>query len=315
MILAEFGLTETEAVDQLLVSFGLEPCEGGLLIIRRVIGEQSSRNLVNDEPVTLQVLKELGRLLVDMHGPYDHQSLLDPRAQRDILDAFGGLEKPRAAYHEVYAKWREVTDQIERLRKGSDEEYRRQVEFLSYRIEEVSRANLNEEEEEEISSEHVKAANLQELSEQIRIAIQALSEGEGAVYERLCMASQALNKLQTWMPSAADWSAELDQTITSIQELIRSLEVQADEVDVSPERMQWLDERLTTYQTLKRKYGGSVAEVLEKYADWQEQLEELESRETRLSELDQLQVAHREQLTEVGGALRLAREQGRRPSL
>ena len=72
------------------------------------------------------------------------------------------------------------------------------------------------------------------------------------------------------MPSAADWSAELGQTITSIQELIRSLEVQASDVEMSLERMQWLDDRLTTYQTLERKYGGSVAEVLSACAEWKE---------------------------------------------
>jgi DNA repair protein RecN (Recombination protein N) len=309
MVLAEFGLHETQAVDQVLISFGLEPCEGGLLIIRRVISEHSSRNLVNDEPVTLQVLKELGAVLVDMHGPYDHQSLLDSAAQRDILDAFGGLTKKREEYQAIYSRWKEVVDTIDRLRAGSEEEYQRQIEFLSYRIDEVERANLSAEEREEIERDHTQAANLQTLTEQMSIAIQALSEGESAVYERLCIANQAIEKLQDWMPSAADWSAELDQTITSIQELVRSLEVHASDVDMSPERMQWLDDRLTTYQTLERKYGGSVSNVLSTCAEWKEQLHELQSRETRLNELDQDQQQHRQQLDIAGEALHVAREE------
>ena len=237
-----------------------------------MIREQSSRNLVNDEPVTLQVLKELGNVLVDMHGPYDHQSLLDVAAQRDILDAFGDLHAIQNEYQAIYATWKEVIDAIERLRAGSEEEVQRQVEFLSYRIDEVERANLSAEEKEEVERDHAQVANMQMLTEQMSIAIQALSEGESAVYERLCMAQQALEKLEDWMPSAADWSAELGQTIASIQELIRSLEVQASDVEMSPERMQWLDDRLTTYQTLERKYGGSVAEVLSACAEWKEQL-------------------------------------------
>jgi DNA repair protein RecN (Recombination protein N) len=88
-VLAEFGLSNPQSVNRVLVELGHEPCEGGLLIVRRIISESSSRNLVNDEPVTLQVLKRLGEVLVDMHGPYDHQSLLDPVKQLDILDAFG----------------------------------------------------------------------------------------------------------------------------------------------------------------------------------------------------------------------------------
>ena len=309
MVLAEFGLQETDAVDQVLTSFGLEPCEGGLLIIRRVIREQSSRNLVNDEPVTLQVLKELGNVLVDMHGPYDHQSLLDVAAQRDILDAFGDLHAIQNEYQAIYAKWKEIIDAIERLRAGSEEEIQRQVDFLSYRIDEVERANLSAEEKEEVERDHAQVANMQMLTEQMSIAIQALSEGESAVYERLCIAQQALEKLEDWMPSAVDWSTELGQTITSIQELIRSLEVQASDVEMSPERMQWLDDRLTTYQTLERKYGGSVAEVLSACAEWKEQLQELQSRETRLLELDQDQQRHRQQLDRAGEALHAAREE------
>ena len=94
-VLAEFGLSNSQAINTVLEELGHEPCEGGLLIIRRIITESASRNLVNDEPVTLQVLKRLGEVLVDMHGPYDHQSLLDPAKQLDILDAFGGIQKNR----------------------------------------------------------------------------------------------------------------------------------------------------------------------------------------------------------------------------
>ena len=78
---------------------------GGLLIIRRIITESASRNLVNDEPVTLQVLKRLGEVLVDMHGPYDHQSLLDPAKQLDILDAFGGIQEEQNRYAEPISRF------------------------------------------------------------------------------------------------------------------------------------------------------------------------------------------------------------------
>ena len=99
-VLAEFGLSNSQTVNTVLEGLGHEPCEGGLLIIRRVITESASRNLVNDEPVTLQVLKRLGEVLVDMHGPYDHQSLLDPAKQLEILDAFGGIQEEQDLYTE-----------------------------------------------------------------------------------------------------------------------------------------------------------------------------------------------------------------------
>ncbi|MBI9021133.1 MAG: AAA family ATPase, partial [Verrucomicrobia bacterium] len=95
---AIFELADPSDVNAVLEEYGLPPCDEGQLVIRRTITESSSKNLVNDSPVTLPVLKALGNVLVDMHGPYDHQSLLRTDAQLDILDAFGQLEADRAAY-------------------------------------------------------------------------------------------------------------------------------------------------------------------------------------------------------------------------
>lgn len=112
---AEFGLDDTKHVDALLSDIGVDTCDGGLLIIRRIITETSNKTLVNDEPVTLQVLKRLGKVLVDMHGPYDHQSLLDPSVQLEILDAFGQVDVAIETYRIQYGKYRALQKQIEAL--------------------------------------------------------------------------------------------------------------------------------------------------------------------------------------------------------
>lgn len=307
-VLAEFGLSNSQAVNTVLEELGHEPCEGGLLIIRRIITESASRNLVNDEPVTLQVLKRLGEVLVDMHGPYDHQSLLDPAKQLDILDAFGGIKEEQYRYAEAYLSFRDTMDQIERLQGGSEEEHARQIEFLTYRIEEIERANLSLEDEAEVERDHDQAAHAQEMMELSGVVAQALTEGEGAAFEGLAAARTALQRLQSLLPEAVAWNDELEQAITSVQEIVRSLEGASDGWDASPERMQWLDERLTTYRTLKRKYGSSVEDVLENLQTWCEQLNELKSRDQRLEELT---VAKKEQLREVvasGEVLRARRE-------
>ena len=307
-VLAEFGLSNSQAVNKVLEGLGHEPCEGGLLIIRRVITESASRNLVNDEPVTLQVLKRLGEVLVDMHGPYDHQSLLDPAKQLEILDAFGGIQKEQDLYTKSYLMFRDTMDQIERLQGGSEEEHVRQIEFLTYRIEEIERANLNLEEEAELERDHDQASHAQEMMELSGAVAQALTEGEGAAFEGLTAARTALQRLKSLLPDATAWNDELEQAITSVQEIVRSLEGACDGWDASPDRMQWLDERLTTYRMLKRKYGSSVEEVLENLQTWRGQLNELESRDQRLEEL---MVEKAEKLREVilsGEALRARRE-------
>ena len=106
---AVFQLGDSQAVDAILDEVGLPPCEGGQLFIRRtLLATGTGKNFINDSSTTSQVLKRLGEHLVDMHGPYDHQSLLNTDFQLDILDAFGHLRAARALYETAYSAYRDA---------------------------------------------------------------------------------------------------------------------------------------------------------------------------------------------------------------
>ncbi|MEI6892864.1 MAG: DNA repair protein RecN [Pontiella sp.] len=305
---AEFGLENTDQVDAILEDVGLEPCDGGLLLIRRIITESSNRTTVNDESVTLSVLKRLGAVLVDMHGPYDHQSLLDPKVQLEILDAFGQLDKAKATYLVEYKKYGEVQKQINALNSDNEEDLLRQIEFLDYRVNEIESANLSVDEGAEVEEEHSVIANSQHVIELANGVVQALTEAEGCAFDGLVAAQQALNQLIKLLPEAQDWHDEIETAVTSIQEVVRSVEDSAAGIDDSAERMQWLDDRLTTYQTLKRKYGSTVEEVLTNGQMWSEQLKELRGRGRRREELQRELATLFQTLEKVGAALRNKRE-------
>ena len=307
-VYAEFGLEDTGPVDAVLTDVGLEPCDGGLLIIRRTITESANKTLMNDEPVTLQALRRLGAVLVDMHGPYDHQSLLDQAVQLRILDAFGKVVPFREAYAAEYARYREIEKQIKALNADNEEDLQRQIEFLDYRVNEIETANLDEEEETEVIEEHSMIANSQQVIDLANGAINALTEGEGCAFDALVSARQAMKQLIALMPEAQDWHDELETAVTSIQEVVRSIENSAAGVDGSPERMQWLDDRLTTYQTLKRKYGATVAEVLENAEKWKQQLAELRGRDRRREALQAELDTVFQSLEKAGLELRSRRE-------
>ncbi|MBN2683770.1 MAG: DNA repair protein RecN [Pontiellaceae bacterium] len=298
-VYAEFGLSDTAQVDAVLADVGLEPCDGGLLIIRRVITESSNKTLVNDETVTLNVLRRLGEVLVDMHGPYDHQSLLDQSVQLEILDAFGQMDTALNAYRSEYAKYRALQKQIDALNADNEEDLERQIEFLDYRVNEIETANLSIEEEAEVIEEHSMIAHSQEVIELANGAINALTEAEGCAFDGLVSAQQCLNRLVKLVAEAQEWHDELEQAVTAIQEVVRSIENSVSDIDAGPERMQWLDDRLTTYQTLKRKYGATVEEVLENGQTWKEQLSELRGR-------DKKRAALQSELTEVYKAVEAA---------
>lgn len=305
---AEFGLTDSTQVDAILDDVGLEQCDGGLLIIRRIITESSNKTFVNDETVTLTVLKRLGEVLVDMHGPYDHQSLLDQGVQLEILDAFGQLDPVKEAYFAEYRKYRELQKEIESLNTDNDEDLQRQIEFLDYRVNEIASATLTIDEEIEVGEEHTAIANSQHVIELANGAASALTEGEGCAFDGLVAAQQALNQLIKLIPEAQEWHDEIESAVTSVQEVARSLENSAGGIDGSPERMQWLDDRLTTYQTLKRKYGSTVEEVLENCETWKAQLKDLRSRDIRREELQAQLNVEWKTLEKAGLALRSKRE-------
>lgn len=284
-VYAEFGLEDTRHIDAILSDIGMESCEGGLLVIRRVISESSNKTMVNDEPVTLQVLKRLGTALVDMHGPYDHQSLLDTATQLEILDAFGQVEDSKTIYLTEYRKLHEIQKQIAALNTDNEEDLERQIEFLSYRVAEIETAKLSAEEDEQVEEEHSVIANSQQVIDLANGVVNALSEGEGCAFDALVGAQQCLNQLLRLMPEAQEWHDGIESAVMQVQEVVRSIEISAAGIDASAERMQWLDDRLTTYQTLKRKYGATVEEVLQNGETWKQQLAELRGRDKRRAEL------------------------------
>jgi len=284
-VYAEFGLEDTAHVDAVLLDIGMEPCAGGLLIIRRVITDSSSKTTVNDEPVTLQVLKRLGNVLVDMHGPYDHQSLLNTGTQLEVLDAFGQVAAVKAAYQVEYEKLREIQKQIDVLNSINEEDLDQQIEFLAYRVAEIEAAKLSVEEDGQVEEEHSVIANSQQVIELANGAVNALTEGEGCAFDALAAAQRNLNQLIKLTPEAQEWHDEVESAVSQVQEVVRSIESSVDGIDASPERMQWLDDRLTTYQTLKRKYGVTVEEILQNSETWKQQLDELRGHDKRRSEL------------------------------
>ncbi|MBN1556560.1 MAG: DNA repair protein RecN [Lentisphaerae bacterium] len=305
---AVFQLADSADVDAVLEDLGIEPCEDGVLVLRRIVAASGSgKVLVNDAPATVQALRRIGDLLVDMHGPHDHQSLLNPDFQRDLLDSFGHLWKLRAAYEDAHGAVRELEQRRAAL-EGDDGDTAEQIELLSYRVKEIAAAELTPETEAELEREHIRVANAQrilELAEGIR---NALSEGEGSACDGASAAGNALDELAGLLDDAAPWRDEARAAAVQLRELSDSVEQATRDVEGDPERLQWLEDRLALVHKLKRKYGGSVAAVLETAERAQTRLDDLASRGERLAEIAKAQAAACGARDKTGLALRQARE-------
>ena len=300
---AVFDLASPDAINELLEAQGVDPCVDGQLIIRRTVkAAGSGQNFVNDCPVTLPTLKALGEHLVDMHGPYDHQSLLHSEAQMDILDAFGGLAKERKAYEKHYEALLELQAKKERL-SGDDAALAEQLDLLSYRVKEIEDAELREGEEEELLEEHTIVGNAQRILELSSSALNNMSEGEPAAFDLLADAQRALEQLSDIIPEAKTWLEEVAGMANQLQELGTTIHSEVDRIDADPARLDELDHRLGLYDRLKKKYGGSTEAVLHTLSESQSRLHDLQTREEQLANIDQEEAGIRDQIAKSGGKL------------
>ena len=284
-ISAEFNFKNYIVIDEILSNFGLNKSDSGYVIIRRVISESTNRNLINDEPVTLQVLKKIGEVIVDMHGPYNHQSLLHSNKQLEILDMYGDLQSLLKEYRNIYYEYKDLLNKLDKLQNKSADSSDYQIDLINHQIKEIENANLSTEEEEEVKKEHTLASNSQNiiiLSNQIT---NILNDGEVCVYDGLVNAQQALNKLEKLVPDADKWSGDIDNAVTLILDTIKAIEKNIGSLDISSERLNWLDSRLATYQSLRRKYNLSIEEILIKKEEWILQVNDLKIRDKRIEEI------------------------------
>jgi DNA repair protein RecN (Recombination protein N) len=187
-----------------------------------------------------------------MHGPHDHQSLLNADFQLNVLDAFGRLEKELAAYREEFACQQALRARRQALTTG-ESDVARQVDMLTFQVKELEAASLREEEEAEIIREQNLLGNAQAILQWTEEIRQALTEAEESAFNRLAAAQQALDKLAALTPSAVGWKSEARTLAEQIQDLSAGVGALARNIEGDPGRLQWLDDRLAVYQKLKRK--------------------------------------------------------------
>lgn len=297
------------APDALLGQLGLEPCEGGQLILKRTFtAAGTNRQFVNGSPTSLAALAAVGDGLVDLHGPHEHQSLLQPARQLAILDAFGGLTVTRSAFARVLEQRDQL--QAERTRLVVDEQtYARQLDLLRFQVREIEEARLQPGEEEEIEVEHHRATHAARLLELTQTALAALSEQEDAVLSRLGGVGRALRELKQLDPTAGRLLEWQEQSADSLRELLAALSRYADSVEVDPDRLTQLEERLNLLLTLKRKYGPTLDEVIAFGTEARNRLVALEGRDGELTRLNTELAAVAEQLETAGATLTAARRQ------
>jgi DNA repair protein RecN (Recombination protein N) len=290
IIEAEF---EVEKLKDVLAFLKLNEIEHtGPLIVRREISSQgASRAFVNDSPATLQVLKGLGALLIDLHGQHDHQSLLYPDRHRSFLDAYAGIDKDLEEYSNYFAQYIRLRSDIKRL-ESIKADWSRERDFLEFQFKEISSVQPEALEDERIATELAVREHAEELIAASAELHELLYNAEDAVYAKLAQAKAILERVVRLDPVFAEALKEVNSSLLSSRELGSMLSNYSERVEYDPARLNELRERQVALSRLKKKYGPSLEDVINTLASLKEKLdpdndidEQITQRKKELAEL------------------------------
>ena len=255
-----FDEADTPAIAALLEENAIDPMPQ--VILRRQITTTQSRGFVNDTPATLGVMRAVAAELIDLHGQHEHQSLLRTEKHLELLDSFGGLGDLLNAYRKNYDTVAALVEERAALKKR-ERELAQQKELWAFQIQEIDAVAPQPDEEEALDAERRRLANAERLFEATAQLYQLLYEAEPAVSDQLAQAQGELQALARIDEAFEEQLAEVKSAQIIVSEAASFLQDYNAHIAFDPERLGEIRSRLGELGRLKRKYGGTVAAVLE----------------------------------------------------
>jgi DNA repair protein RecN (Recombination protein N) len=299
---AEFDLRDSRDAAAWLKDNDLS--EDGQCILRRVVGKDGrSRAQINGRSVPLQSLRDLGELLLDIHGQHEHQSLMRAPAQMALLDAYGDHAELLQKTAKLHGEWKAASDRLTALRTAASDRDAR-VELLRHQVSELSALALKPGEVQAVDAEHKRLAHGGKLMETAQTALDSLYEAEeGSAHQRVSRALASLDAMSELEPkfegirrALADAEAQLTETADALRGYLADL-------DMDPKRLDWLENRLGSIHDLARKHRVEPEALLERFAALETELKTIENADVALqdleAELTRLDTAYRKTADEL----------------
>ena len=288
-----------------LTAAGIE-FDGENLVIRRVVGQSSTRNFINDIPAGAKLLAEIGSMLIDLHGANEQMSLLQPARQLELLDNYGDLE-------ELRDNCRKIWQDLQSLR-AEREEFDRNLpdadtaDRMALIVEEIDRTNPAPGEDQELAAKQRLGANAREVLETLGVLSGILTENEGGVADQLGTVYHYLTELEKIDPALTGDAAEICASLqTTVAELSGNLASLADKVELNPEALAAVESRLGELHTLKRRYGPTLEQVFENREYAAGKLREFQNSQSKRKEFEQQEKSLLAELSSAAQQLSAAR--------
>lgn len=276
----------THASYRKLDELGIPTDEESIILRRELNSSGKSTCRINGKLVTIAVLREIGATLVDIHGQHESQELMDDKAHIRLLDQFGSPEllAAKEAYSVLFADYVKMKKRWQSLQMD-DQEMTHRMDLYRFQLNEIQEAGLRSGEEEELQAERTELMNYTKIVDKLQTASAAMSS-ESAGMEYLSVALQAIQDLAPVQPNYEKIAEEFANAFFILEDLQSQIQGQLEAMEYDEERVQYVENRLALLQTLKRKYGASVDEVIAYGAKLERQLNQLTNRDEELHALE-----------------------------
>ena len=280
--------------------------DSDFLILSREI-KLNGRNIarVNGKVVALGVLKEIGEILIDLHGQSEHLSLLRYSEHLPLLDRYANTTSLLATYQTVYQSYKHNIQTLKKMRKEKDN-YLRRFDLLTFQIQEIQSANLKVGEDKELKIERDRLANAEGIASIIQEVLQFLDEGyqdTPSIIDLMGQVVHALSKLNRIDPSKAQLYNESETIFDNLNDLSKNVRMYFEDIEFNPKRLTQTEERLELIHNLQKKYGKSIEETLTHAEKISSELEKMAHTEEQTIELKEQIQRNIQQLLEVGNEL------------
>ncbi len=301
-----FDVSQLEKARQWLKDNDLD--DGDECLLRRVVQSGGrSKAYLNGAPVTLTQMREIGEMLVDIHGQHEHQSLQKPGVQRQMLDAKLPDHALIANTREAYREWKRLNDQLRSAIEQSSEKQQR-VDLLTLYCRELHELGLKDGELEEMEEEYNRLSHAGQLMETTASLLDSLYENdEYNVQSRLTACASELEELSDIDPSMRENSDMIQSALIQVQEVAANLRDYQDRIDLDPSRLDWLNGRLGQAQNLARKHHVKANELVQLTQDFDNELDSLQFSEQDIDKLRKAIATASKTFLEQAGLLSAAR--------
>ena len=297
-----------DAVGRMLEEEDIDHDDTECIIRREINAKGKSRAFVNDTPASLQLLKRLSEYLIDIHSQHQNLLLGDAQFQLSVLDLYGGHTELLNSYQDSYRTYRTLSGQLQEARLAL-EALRKEQDYLQYQYTQLEEAELEEGELEELTEEERQLSHAQEIRDELQQATSALSEDDHGAIPAVTYALRSVEAIRSYHAGAEEWSERLHSVRIELQDLVSTLEDEAEGVTFSPKRLARVGERLDLLRGLLHRHSlRETTELIALRDRLAQELERIDSSDEELHRLEQSVEESYQALLEQGQRLREARQ-------